>query len=62
MCSYPSEPELLQVLVLLLGQLPEQVPELLLESEPEPLQAPRRSAESGCTQLLSRVPLHTVFH
>ena len=64
MCSYPSEPELLQVLVLLLGQLlgqlPEQVPELLLE--PEPLQAPRRSAESGCTQLLSRVPLHTVFH
>ena len=61
MCSYPSEPELLQVLVLvLLGQLPEQVPELLLE--PEPLPAPRRSAESGCTQLLSRVPLHTVFH
>ena len=58
MCSYPSEPELLQVLVL--GQLPEQVPELLLG--PEPLQAPRRSAESGCTQLLSRVPLHTVFH
>ena len=39
-------------------------PELEQELLPVPglLALPRRNAESGCTQLLSRVPLHTVFH